>query len=366
LKKLVRFLFLTPLGRPLAALAGGGATCLMYHHLAPGPARREARFQPNLELFVAEEEFEKQVAWLARNHDCLAVGEAVALLKAGKLPRRAAIVTFDDGYRDNLLAVPILRRHRVPATIYITTGAIARARTFWWDEHEAILAAVAQLELTWQGTPHRWELGTRELKERAFRDLNRMFKALPPAGQDELLIVLRSAAQTAGLPPPYFDADAMLTWEEVTALDREPLITIGAHTVDHFVMSQLRDEELQRQIHESRDELQRRLGHPVQHFAYPFGREEHAGLREFAAVERAGFVSAVTTRPAHWRGDVLLHALPRLAVDYSDTMEDFRWKLSGFAAALQRRATKRARSAGGAVSAAPPPSLTQRRVSARR
>jgi peptidoglycan/xylan/chitin deacetylase (PgdA/CDA1 family) len=342
LKKLVKSMLLSRLGRPLSALAGGGATCLMYHHLAPGPARREARFQPNLELFVAEEEFEKQIAYLARNHDCLALGEAVALLKAGRLPRRAAIVTFDDGYRDNLLAVPILKRHHVPAAIYITTGAIARVRTFWWDEHEAILGAVGQLELTWQGTAHRWELATRELKERAFNDLNRMFKALPPQGQDELLAVLRTAAQSAGLPPPYFDAEAMLTWDEVIALDREPLITIGAHTVDHFVMSQLRDEELQRQIHESRDELERRLGHPVQHFAYPFGREEHADSREFAAVDRAGFLSAVTTRPAHWRGSVSLHALPRLAVDYSDTMETFRWKLSGFAAALQRRAAANA------------------------
>jgi peptidoglycan/xylan/chitin deacetylase (PgdA/CDA1 family) len=342
LKKLVKSLLLGPLGTPLALLAGGGATCLMYHHIAPGPARREARFQPNLELFVAEEEFEKQMAWLAKNHESLAVGEAVALLKAGKLPRRAAIVTFDDGYRDNLLAVPILKRHHVPAAIYITTGAIARARTFWWDEHEAILGAVERLELGWQGTTHRWELGTRELKERAFADLNRMFKALPPAGQDELLAVLRASAEAAGLPPPYFNAEAMLTWDEVIALDREPLITIGAHTVDHFVMRQLRDEELQRQIRESRDELERRLGHPVHHFAYPFGREEHADEREFAAVEQGGFVSAVTTRPAHWRGKESMHALPRLAVDYSDTMETFRWKLSGFAAALQRRAVARA------------------------
>jgi peptidoglycan/xylan/chitin deacetylase (PgdA/CDA1 family) len=343
LKKRLKSLLLGPLGRPLSTLAGGGATCLMYHHLAPGPARREARFQPNLELFVAEEEFEKQIAYLARNHDCLAIGEAVELLKARKLPRRAAIVTFDDGYHDNLLALPILKRHKVPAAIYITTGAIARARTFWWDEHEAILGALGQLELSWQGTAHRWELDTQALKERAFQDLNRIFKALPPEGQDEMLLVLRSAAEEAGLPPPYFDAEAMLTWDEVIALDREPLITIGAHTVDHFVMSQLRYEELQRQIRESRVELERRLGHPIQHFAYPFGREEHADLREYTAVERGGFVSAVTTRPAHWKRGIDLFELPRLAVDYSDTLEDFRWKLSGFAAALQRREIKRAK-----------------------
>jgi peptidoglycan/xylan/chitin deacetylase (PgdA/CDA1 family) len=155
-----------------------------------------------------------------------------------------------------------------------------------------------------------------------------------------MLAVLRDAAARSGSNPPYFDAKTMLTWDEVRALDREPLITIGAHTVDHFVMAQLRDAELHRQIHESRATLERHLGHPVTHFAYPFGREEHADTREFDAVRAAGYASAVTTRPGHWPAPSAF-ALPRLAVDYSDTMDDFRWKLSGFAAALQRREVAR-------------------------
>lgn len=339
IKGFIRAALLSPLGAPLSFLAGSGSTCLMYHHIAPGAMKREPRFQPNLELFVAEEEFEKQIRHLAAYYECLSVGEAVELLKRGKLPRRSATVTFDDGYRDNLLALPILKRYNVPATIYITTGGIAGTRTFWWDEHETILGRLDSLELTWRGKTYRWDLDSHALKLAAFMELNRLFKARHPMEQDELLEVLRAAARDAGIAPPYVEANQMLSWDELVALDREPLITIGAHTVDHYVMSRLRDEELHRQIADSRGELQHRLGHVVEHFAYPFGREEHAAEREFSAVAQAGFTSAVTTRPAHWRSASrnALHALPRMAVDYSDTLEDFRWKLSGFAAALQRR-----------------------------
>ena len=312
----------------------------MYHHIAPGPAVRQARFRPNLELFVAEEEFEKQIRYVAANYDCLSIDEAVQALARGRLPRRSVVVTFDDGYRDNLLAVPILKRYNVPAAIYITTGAIARARTFWWDEHETILDRLGSLELSWRGTPRRWDLSSHALKQQAFGELNLMFKALPPAEQDELLTVLRNAARAAGSEPPYFDFNAMLSWDEVAALDREPLITIGAHTVDHFVMRQLPEDELHRQIHECRTDLERHLGHPITHFAYPFGREEHADVREFQAVADDGFASAVTTRPGHWKASAP-HALPRLSVDYSDTMDDFRWKLSGWSAVQQRLQQRR-------------------------
>jgi peptidoglycan/xylan/chitin deacetylase (PgdA/CDA1 family) len=341
LKRAVRTALLSPLGAPVASVYRGVATCLMYHRVAAGTcadARARGRFQPNLELFVAEEELDAQMRWLAREHDCLALPDAVDLLHRGKLPKRAAVVTFDDGYRDNLLALPILRQHRVPATIYVTTGAVGRTRTMWWDEQERILGCLSKLELEWRGGRLAWPLETQDQKAAAFNDLNRIFKSLPPPRQDELIELLRARAHDSGSEEPFFADESILSWEDVQTLDREPLITIGAHTVDHFVLSQLPAEELERQLRESRSALEERLGHPVLHFAYPFGGAEHAGGREFAAAAAAGFTSAVTTRPNHWRAASrhALHALPRLAIDFSDTMDDFRWKVSGLASAIHR------------------------------
>ncbi len=301
IKRALRSALLSPLGAPLGSFYRGIATCLMYHHLGDDDS-------PNRELYVSVAEFERQMAHLAAHYEPLSIGDAIARFRENRLHPRNVIVTFDDGYRDNLLALPILKRYNVPATIYVTTGAVNRTRTFWWDE----LATLAARE--------------------QFPSLAARMKTLKPREQDAWLAELRAGRG------PTSAFDAILTWEEVAALDAEPLITIGAHTIDHYPLAQLDEDELHRQLIRSREELESRLGHPVEHFAYPFGRPEHAAEREFAAAEAAGFASAVTTRPGHWQRDSSLYALPRLAVDYSDTLDDFRWKLSGFAAVLQNRA----------------------------
>ena len=316
----------SPLGKPVTLAFAGRAACVMYHRISAGPAVRERdTFHPNLELFVSEDEFEKQMRHLSHHYNCLGLDEAVDLLRERKLPRRSVVVTFDDGYRDNLLALPILDRYRVPATIYITTGAIDRSRSLWWDEQASVIAALTSLELRGR----RWDLSTTALKTRAFADLNALFKSMRPDQQDELMTELRAAHTTAS-------GESMLTWSDVIGLDGHPLITIGAHTVDHHVLSQVTAEELRHQLVASREELERRLGHPVRHFAFPFGGAAHAGPREFAAAAAIGFTSAVTTRPGHWRHSSSLHSLPRIAIDYSDSMDDFEWKLSGGYAATER------------------------------
>lgn len=309
----------------------------MYHRIAAGSARA-TEFFPNGTLYVFEEEFERQMRYISEHYRCLSIDEATSALERGTLPRRSVVVTFDDGYRDNLLAVPILRRYCVPATIYVTTGALARTRTLWWDEHEIILKHLQHLELTWRGNEWRFDLTSPDAKAEAFARLNRIFKALSPVEQEELMQLLREKAREVRLAEPICSGDTILSWDELLELDRDPLITLGAHTADHFVMSRLSDDDLRQQLVAPKRELEQRLGHPVEHFAYPFGGADEAGSREYAATRDAGFRSAVTTVPGHWLRSSRSHmlALPRVWVDRHDTLDDFRWKLSGLDLAVSR------------------------------
>ncbi|HEX8169925.1 MAG TPA: polysaccharide deacetylase family protein [Thermoanaerobaculia bacterium] len=323
---------------PIARLFAGVATCLMYHRISPGGAADatiRTRFQPNLSLYVSEQEFEKQIAFLARRHRCVSIEEAVDGLLRGNLPPRTVVITFDDGYRDNLLALPALERHRVPATIYVTSGAVGAPRPLWWDEQELFLATLERVRVEWRGEELRWDLSTPERKEQAFREWNRLFKRMTPREQNEFMELLREAARDAmrGDGPSPF-----LTWDDVRMLDKHPLITIGAHSVDHSVLSQLTVEELQAQIVDSRNALAEALGHSIDHFAYPFGGVEHAAEREFAAVRDAGFRSAVTTRHGHWyrASRRRIHCLPRISVEFRHSVEDLQWKLSGLDVALHK------------------------------
>ena len=101
---------------------------LMYHRVAP------AEYDP-WDSAVSPVRFDEQLAGLRRERELFPLPEFGSLLARGRLPARAAAITFDDGYACNaLVAAPILRAHGLPATFFLTTGAIGTDREFWWDE----------------------------------------------------------------------------------------------------------------------------------------------------------------------------------------------------------------------------------------
>lgn len=333
LKQGIRTLLLSPAGLFLRLLSEGRGTCVMYHRLQRGGPLVPG-FNPNLELMVSEERFDEQMAYLARNHACLTISEAIEALTRGRLPRRSVVVTFDDVHRDCLtLALPILRRHRVPATLYVTTGITDGTASLWWYEQETLLRQLDRLELNWRGKPIRRGLSTDAEKQAAFLELNRLFKSLAAKDQEEFMKELRAATSVTGP----FDPDA-LSWDEIRELDRDPLITIGAHSKSHPVLSQVDAAQLEDEVLGSKRLLEEKLGHPVMHFAYPFGDHGQAGPREFKAAERAGFTSALTTRQGKLRAFHSRHpySLPRVAVGFNDDLTTFRFKLSGIDSLFRR------------------------------
>lgn len=323
----------TPIGKPLQRRYTGVATCLMYHRLTRTPAGPHD-FVPSRGLFVSEAEFEREMQYVSQHFHCLSIEEAVARLQEGTLQRRSLIVTFDDGHKDNLeIGLPILKRYNVPATIYVTTGIVDETASLWWYEHEHIVKRCASLAFEHEGRPYAFDLSTDRQKHLAYWELARLFKLLPPAKQDVLMERMRSACNVHTHVP-----HEALTWDDVRALGREPLVTIGAHGVTHAPLRQLSDSELVTEIHGSKQIIEQRLGHAIRHFAYPFGEAGHAGPREFAAARAAGFTSAVTTRNGHWfpRHREHLFALPRVGVYAHDTFDKFLWEIEGLDVMKQR------------------------------
>ena len=326
--------WMRPLSNVLRTRYAGLGTCLLYHRVG-GSHEAPTTFLPNSDLSVPAERFDEQMRVLATEHRCVPLPQAVDELASGRLVRGTVTVTFDDGYRDNLhVALPILERHGVPATMHITTGLVDRTAVMWWEELEFIVREASALAFEWRGRPFRFELHDVESRAQAYAAIAALLKPAAADAQRELMALLRPQC------PERFSYDAeVLSWDEVRELDRHPLVTIAAHTVNHPALSSLGADAVDAEMRLSRQRLEQELGHPVPYFAYPYGGADEAGEREFALSEQAGFRFALTSRCGHWHGRHRhhLHALPRVMVEQRDSLDVFRFRLSGLDAFLTQR-----------------------------
>ena len=129
-----------------------------------------------------------------------------------------------------------------------------------------------------------------------------------------------------------------MTWDELRALDTDALVTIGAHTQNHFALAKLPAWQAREEVRGSLHRIEQELGESPRHFSYPYGAPDCAGPREFAMLREAGVKTAVTTRKGMVFAAHAAHtnALPRLSLNGG--YQDLRYievLLSGLPTALQ-------------------------------
>jgi len=206
----------------VASGEAGGAVGLsvpiLLYHYAPGD-------------FAAQLEHLK-----THSYNVVDLDQVAAAMSGGTpLPDKPVVITFDDGFANQLQAFETLRQYNMKATYFIITG----------------------------GTASRWCIG---------------------------------AGRRSGDPlqPPGGCGDSYLNWDQVRMLDRSGLITIGAHTVDHQNLASDSPEQQLFEISQSKVQLESQLGHPVHHFCYPYGSYNQTTVD---LVRQAGFITATTTLP---------------------------------------------------------------------
>jgi peptidoglycan/xylan/chitin deacetylase (PgdA/CDA1 family) len=122
----------------------------------------------------------------------------------------------------------------------------------------------------------------------------------------------------------------MLSWEELRELSSDPLITVGAHTVTHPVLSCISETEVRAELTQCREILRERLGVPIDFLAYPFGGAGEVSEREHRLAQELGYECAVTVSRRNFRSrGENIYALPRIPVLGSDSALDLEMKLLG-------------------------------------
>ncbi|QEL22578.1 polysaccharide deacetylase family protein [Bosea sp. F3-2] len=292
--------------------AQGAGIILTLHHVRPQVARS---FAPNALLEITPEFLDEALSLIRGEYDIVSLDEAVLRLQQPKRGRFFVALTFDDGYRDNVEhAWPVLAKHGVPWTLFVTSGFADRTARLWWLELEEAIRALPRLDLALPDGPFTARTETDAEKNRAF---DRLYWRLRKGPEAILLSATSELAARAGVDSAALVERECLPWETLRALSGAPGVTIGAHTLTHPMLAKHDAETARREIAESKARLEAELALPIRHFAYPVGDPGSAGPREFALAREAGFVSAVTTRPGHLVPAHIghLHALPRVSLN---------------------------------------------------
>ena len=274
-----------------------------------------AAFAPNAILQVKPDFLEAVIVRARRaGFDIVDLDEAAKRLTEMDA-RPFVVLTFDDGYRDNLVhALPILRRHDAPFTLYLPTALIDSVGMVWWQALEDIIAVNTLVVVDLPEGPHYGDATTLEQKNRTFAYVYDRYRKMP---EPEREASIRALAGRYGFDLAAHCRGLIMDWNELKAFADEPLCTIGAHTVHHFELSKLPEAEMRAEIEQSAKVLGAQFGSRPRHLSYPIGGAAAAGPREFAAARELGFATAVTTRPGGLYADHAAHlnALPRISLN---------------------------------------------------
>jgi peptidoglycan/xylan/chitin deacetylase (PgdA/CDA1 family) len=291
----------------------------MYHRIADDPVDPWC-------IAVSPARFEEHLHVLHRTRRPLSLTHFFRDLNAGALAPNAVAVTFDDGYLDNLVsAKPRLVKADVPATVFLVTGFLDRPGEFWWDELARLILlenGPQTFELMVGGEPTHIDLGTESLPNqqggvlaapsaRRRAALKAIYQVLRRLDDEERGLFMRSLRSIFATTDHHHGPSRALTSEEVKALAADGLMTIGAHTVTHPVLSGLEAVACRHEITDSKCACEALIGAPVPSFAYPYGNFNTQAREE---VKAAGFTIACSVQhgPAFATSDPL--ALPRIHV----------------------------------------------------
>ncbi len=313
---------------------------LIYHRVA------ELTHDPQL-LSVTPENFADHMSVVADLGTSIPLRHLARTDAHGRPPRRGVVVTFDDGYADNLEAAePILRRTGVPATVFVSTGGLETGAPFWWDELETLLLRASDLppavSVALSGQRMHWDLRSAAApgddphwditapddpteRHAAYRTLHSLCREMRADQRERVLAQLRQQIS----PPATPDHARRLTGEQVATLAASPVFEVGAHGVTHSVFNTSSRGHSRWELEESRRELAELTGRSPELFAYPFGAKSDLTPGLPRMVQDCGFTAACV----NWPGRVWCHTdryrIPRFVVrdwsaqEFADRLE--RW-----------------------------------------
>ncbi len=317
-------------GKKIRNRLSPGVLILVYHRIAnltSDPQR----------LCVSPENFSGQLEVIEKVSRPISLKTLREHLRVGEVPKKAVVITFDDGAADNLYsAKPILEKHDIAATVFVSTGYMKTGREYWWDELQRIFLepvylptelrlTIAKKTCQWnlagaehysQGDYHKyknWEAVDPEAPTKRHQLYRDLIELLLPLSFDERLQILDQLKNWAGDQILARSGHRPMTCEEVRKISDNG-IEVGAHTVSHSMLAALPVSVQQSEIRESKKDLEEVLDRRVSSFAYPFGTLSDYSVESVKISKDVGFDCACSNFSGVVQPSTDIFQLPRLVV----------------------------------------------------
>jgi peptidoglycan/xylan/chitin deacetylase (PgdA/CDA1 family) len=302
-------------------------TVLNYHRVC-SPEDQQAFFKPNISAIPGE--FIKQIEYIQKRYNVISaklLGDWIA--GNADLPKHAALITFDDGYLDNYEnAYPELKKRGLSAIIFLTTDYIVSGNPAFWDLlaycfQQTVCSSINIPEIG----EFLWE--SESDLDRVILDVVQALKELPESRKklvvSEIINLLDVRVEDSVF------SKLFLTWDQVREM-AENGIEMGAHTINHPILTRIPRDEAEREIRDSKNMIEAEIGSDVIAFAYPNGQETDFNLDIQRILEETNYLLgfSLISGPHNYRSlKQEKFTIKRIFLSYRDTLGRFVAKLHG-------------------------------------
>ena len=256
-----------------------------------------------LNLNVSPDKFEKQIIYLVKHYNIVSLNRIVEYIKTQKIVKDLVAITFDDGYKDNYTnAFPILKKYRIPATIFLSTGFIDTGNLPWWEKLSQAVRTILKEEINVKLSEAIYPLRIRKVladlfsmrDKNSYKRLASLISLLSEISEERrntiitALLATISTSKRNGL-----NIYKMLSWKEINEM-KDNNISFGCHTVSHRDLTKIQPIQIKEEILHSKVLIEEKINKPVVFFAYPYGEKKYFNDRVIKILKENGFLCACT------------------------------------------------------------------------
>jgi peptidoglycan/xylan/chitin deacetylase (PgdA/CDA1 family) len=302
---------------------------LAYHRIAAIGRPQDYPLDPGL-VSATMQEFDAQMCALREFANVVSLDQVADAVTHGRaLPARAVAVTFDDGFSDTFeLAFPLLQRHGIPATVFVSTEHVESDEPYWFELAAHLMLRVPARAIAFEECPAGLPAADDSAARRAaIVHVHQLLKRCPEPRRRRLLDEWRR--RFAG----HLEARALELCRPISRAQILQMaaagIQFGSHTVSHPNLALAPDDLIDAELRQSREYLARLLGRPIRSLAYPFGTPDSYDERVKSAARASGYELAVSFRQGvNWTGTLDALELRRVGISPGMSAAQFRAMLA--------------------------------------